>query len=70
MKCSFDPELRTSGSDENCFARAFGGAGGTCECPGLGLMEVMVVVNAGGSPNNVMGHSPFLCFLQEQFFGE
>ena len=43
----------------------------------LGLLEVMVVrVNAGGdappdppSIGDVTGHSPFLCFLQEQFFG-
>ena len=41
----------------------------------LGLLEVMVVrVNAGGdappdppSVGDVTGHSPFLCFLQEQF---
>ena len=44
----------------------------------LGLLEVPVVrVNAGGdappdppSIGDVTGHSPFLCFLQEQFFGE
>ena len=43
----------------------------------LGLLEVPVVrVNAGGdappdppSIGDVTGHSPFLCFLQEQFFG-
>jgi len=42
----------------------------------LGLLEVMVVrVNAGGdappdppSIGDVTGHSPFLCFLQEQFW--
>jgi len=41
----------------------------------LGLLEVMVVrVNAGGdappgppSVGDVMGHSPFLCFLTESF---
>ena len=41
----------------------------------LGLLEVPVVrVNAGGdappdplSVGDVTGHSPFLCFLQEQF---
>ena len=44
----------------------------------FGLLEVMVVrVNAGGdapldppSVGDVTGHSPFLCFLQEQFFGD
>ena len=43
----------------------------------LGLLEVPVVrVNDGGdappdppSIGDVTGHSPFLCFLQEQFFG-
>jgi len=44
----------------------------------LGLLEAMVVrVMPGGnappeppSVGDVTGHSPFLCFLQEQFFGE
>ena len=46
--------------NENGFARAFGGAGGTREC-------------RGGCPpdppsvGDVTGHSPFLCFLQESF---
>ena len=47
-------------NNENSFARAFGGAGGTCEC-------------RGGCPpdppsvGDVTGHSPFLCFLTESF---
>ena len=50
-------------NNENGFARAFGGDGGTCEC-------------RGGCPpgpplcGDVMGPSHFLCFLQEQIFGE
>jgi hypothetical protein len=44
----------------------------------LELLEVMVVrVNTWGdappdppSVGEVKGHSPFLCFLQEQIFGE
>ena len=44
----------------------------------LGLLEVPVVrVNAGGdappdppSVGDVTGHSPSLCFLQEQIFGD
>jgi len=49
--------------DENCFARAFGGEGGTCEC-------------RGGCPpgppsvGDVMGHSPLLSFLKKNYFGE
>ena len=58
-----DESNKKRGPDENCFARAFGG--------------MVVRVNAGGdappdppSIGDVTGHSPFLCFLQEQFFGE
>ena len=29
-----DESNKKRGPDENCFARAFGGAGGTCECRG------------------------------------
>jgi len=49
--------------DENCFARAFGGDGGTCEC-------------RGGCPpgppsvGDVMGHSPLLSFLKKNYFGD
>jgi len=52
--------LHPTDINENCFARAFGGDGGTCEC-------------RGGCPpgppsvGDVMGHSPFLCFLTESF---
>ena len=50
-------------NNENSFARAFGGDGGT--------------VNAGGDAPRIppllvtsRAHSPFLCFLQEKIFGE
>ena len=50
-------------TNENGFARAFGGDGGTCECRGG---------RPPGPPPTVTSraHSPFLCFLQEKIFGE
>ena len=57
MACRCDTEESTTCPIyENGFARASGVAGGTCECR--------------LSVGDVTGPSPFLCFLQEKFFGE
>ena len=63
-------QRQKNGHNKNCFAWAFVGASGTWEWRGGMPPDPPSVGDVQASAGDVMAHSPFLCFLQERFFGE